>query len=246
MLTALVTGAAGGIGKSVCEVFLREGYKVVGVDCCETVGLPYEVIHFDISKLGCSDYVCEDFYQRVENLAEGRLDALVNNAAVQIVKPINSITQADWDVTLNTNLLAPFWLIKRSLPMLRAAKGSIVNITSIHAALTKREFTVYATSKGAMVSLTRALAIELAPDVRVNAVIPAATDTPMLRDGFRDNLKGLRELGDYHPLGRIAQPEEIAQVVFYLAGPHASFITGTAINVDGGIGASLHDPVVAR
>ncbi len=149
-------------------------------------------------------------------------------------------------MTLNTNLLAPFWLIKRSLPMLRAAKGSIVNITSIHAALTKREFTVYATSKGAMVSLTRALAIELAPDVRVNAVIPAATDTPMLRDGFRDNLKGLRELGDYHPLGRIAQPEEIAQVVFYLAGPHASFITGTAINVDGGIGASLHDPVVAR
>jgi NAD(P)-dependent dehydrogenase (short-subunit alcohol dehydrogenase family) len=191
MKTVLVTGAAGGIGKSICEVFLKEGYKVIGVDCVERAALPYEVIQFDISKLRNSDSKCEEFYQYVEKVAEGRLNALVNNAAVQIVKPVEEITTLDWDVTLDTNLLAPFWLTQGFLPMLRAAKGSIVNISSIHAALTKKEFTVYSTSKGAMVSMTRALALELAPDVRVNAVLPAATDTPMLREGFKDNPDGL-------------------------------------------------------
>jgi NAD(P)-dependent dehydrogenase (short-subunit alcohol dehydrogenase family) len=117
-----------------------------------------------------------------------------------------------------------------------------VNIASIHATVTKPEFALYATSKGALIALTRSLAIELAPDVRVNAVIPAATDTPMLRDGFGDNVDGLPVLGDYHPLGRIAQPEEVAQVALFLAAPQASFVTGAMVNVDGGIGVCLHDP----
>jgi NAD(P)-dependent dehydrogenase (short-subunit alcohol dehydrogenase family) len=242
MRTVLVTGAGGGIGKSVCEVFLREGYKVTGVDCRETAGLNYEVLHFDISRLRTPGSDSEQFYKRAEKLCGGRLDALVNNAAVQIVKPVNEITVEDWDITLDTNLLAPFWLVQRFLPMLRKAKGSVVNISSIHAALTKKEFTAYSTSKGALVSLTRALALELAPDVRVNAVLPAATDTPMLRDGFRNNPAGLKELGAYHPLNRIAKPEEVAQTVLFLTSPQASFITGAAINVDGGIGAYLHDP----
>jgi NAD(P)-dependent dehydrogenase (short-subunit alcohol dehydrogenase family) len=242
MRTVLVTGAYGGIGKSVCEVFLREGYKVIGVDCRETAGLPYEVLHFDISKLRNPGSDSEQFYQRAEKLSGGRLDALVNNAAVQIVKPVSEITVEDWDITLDTNLLAPFWLVQRFLPLLRKAGGSVVNISSIHATLTKKEFTAYSTSKGALVSLTRALALELAPDVRVNAVLPAATDTPMLRDGFRDNPEGLKELGAYHPLNRIAKPEEVAQAVLFLTSPQASFITGAAINVDGGIGAYLHDP----
>lgn len=242
MRTVLVTGAGGGIGKSVCEVFLRDGYKVIGVDCRETAGLPYDVIRFDICRLRNSDTETEQFYSHVEELSGGRLDALVNNAAVQIVKPVNEITVKDWDITIDTNLLAPFWLVQRFLPMLRKARGSVVNISSIHASLTKKQFTAYSTSKGALVSLTRALALELAPEVRVNAVLPAATDTPMLRDGFRDNPDGLKELGAYHPLNRIAKPEEVAQAVLFLANPQAGFITGAAINVDGGIGAYLHDP----
>jgi NAD(P)-dependent dehydrogenase (short-subunit alcohol dehydrogenase family) len=204
------------------------------------------VLNFDISGLGNGDTACESFYQQVEELAQGRLNALVNNAAIQIVKPIEAITKYDWSETLDTNLLAPFWLIQRFLPLLRATKGCVVNIASVHAMVTKAEFTVYATSKGALVALTRAMSIELAPHVRVNAVIPAATDTPMLRDGFGDNLEGLEVLGDYHPLKRIARPEEVAQIVLFLAGPQASFMTGAAVSVDGGIGACLHDPVVAR
>ena len=242
MKTVLVTGAAGGIGKSVCEVFLREGYKVIGVDCRETSGLPFDVIHFDISKLRKADSVCDEFYLRVEALTEGRLDALVNNAAVQVVKPVEQLTAYDWDITLDTNLLSPFWLVQRFLPLMRKAGGSVVNISSIHAAQTKKGFAAYSTSKGALVSLTRALALDLAPEIRVNAVLPAATDTPMLCDGFKNNPNGLGELGVYHPIGRIAQPEEVAKVVLFLAGPQSSFITGTAVMVDGGISACLHDP----
>ena len=244
--TALVTGAAGGIGKSICEVFFEAGYQVIGVDRRETTDLPYEVLRFDISHLGRGDSACSSFYQRVEELAEGRLNALVNNAAIQIVKPIEAITVSDWAETLDTNLLAPFWLIQHFLPLLRVDRGCVVNIASIHAIVTKSEFTVYATSKGALVALTRTLAIELAPDVRVNAVIPAATDTPMLRAGFGDNLDGLKRLGNYHPLGRIAKPEEVAQVTLFLASAQASFVTGSAISVDGGVGVCLHDPGVAK
>lgn len=242
MPTALITGAAGGIGRSICEVFLREGYKVIGVDCRETAGLPYELIKYDISTLGRADASCDEFFNKVGTLAGGRLDSLVNNAAVQIIKPAGDISRADWEITLNTNLLAPFWLTQRFFPFLKAAKGSVVNIASIHASLTKKEFTLYSTSKGALVSLTRALALDLAPDIRVNAVLPAATDTEMLQDGFKEDPEGFRQLGEYHPLKRIAQPEEIARVALFLAGPQSSFMTGNAINVDGGIGGCLHDP----
>jgi NAD(P)-dependent dehydrogenase (short-subunit alcohol dehydrogenase family) len=246
MPTVLVTGAAGGIGKAICLVFLEKKYRVIGVDYRKAAKLPYEVLHFDVSRLSHNDAACESFCRRVEEFTKGHLDVLVNNAAVQIVKPIQEISVDDWDVTLETNLLAPFWLVRHFLSMLRIAKGSVVNIASIHAAVTKSNFTVYATSKGALVALTRSLAIELAPDIRVNALLPAATDTSMLRAGFEDNLDGLKTLGKYHPLARISQPEEIAQVALFLASPQASFMTGAAVNVDGGISACLHDPVAVK
>ena len=244
--TVLLTFAAGFIVKAIFYVFYQSDYHVIGVDRQPSDNLPYEVLDYDISRLAHGDVARESFYRRVEELCEGRLSALVNNAAIQIVKPIQAINSSDWAETLDTNLLAPFWLIQHFLPLLRADKGCVVNIASIHAIVTKSEFTVYSTSKGALVSLTRALAIELAPDVRVNAVIPAATDTPMLRAGFGENVEGLEQLGNYHPLKHIAEPEEVAQIVLFLAGPQSSFMTGAAVNVDGGIGACLHDPVVAR
>jgi len=243
--TALVTGAASGIGKAICEAFVDGGYRVIGVDRRVAVGLPYMLLNYDVSDLCHCSPKGKSFCAELEDLLDGRLDVLVNNAAVQIVKPIEHISAPDWADTFNTNLLAPFWLTQRFLPLLRAARGSVVNIASIHCTATKPHFALYATSKGALVSLTRSLAVELAPKVRVNAVLPAATNTPMLYDGFGDNQEGLRALANYHPLGRIAQPEEIAQVVLFLASPQASFMTGAAVSVDGGIGTCLHDPAVA-
>jgi NAD(P)-dependent dehydrogenase (short-subunit alcohol dehydrogenase family) len=242
MKTVLVTGSACGIGKAICKIFLREGYKVIGVDLIRVKIPAYDFIQYDISELCNKNSANDDFYHKIEALIGRKLDVLVNNAALQIVKPAEKLTIEDWQQTLNTNLLAPFLLVRRFLPMLRKAKGSVVNIASIHAQLTKTNFAAYSTSKGALVSLTRALALDLAPEVRINAVLPAATDTPMLRDGFKNNKKGLKVLGAYHPLKRIAKPEEVAEVVLFLAGQKASFITGTAVNVDGGIGMCLHDP----
>ncbi len=240
--TALITGAAEGIGKSVCDLFHKEGYVVIGIDQHKVDSRPYKVVQLDITEFSETDSASQDLYQYVESISDARLNVLVNNAAIQIVKPVPEITDQDWDVTLETNLVAPFRMIQRFLSMLVKAKGSVVNISSIHSKATKAGFSLYATSKGAIDTLTRALAIELAPDVRVNSANPAATDTAMLRDGFGDNAQGLKDLGAYHPMGCIADPEEVAQLVHFLTSDKAGFITGASINIDGGIGACLHDP----
>jgi NAD(P)-dependent dehydrogenase (short-subunit alcohol dehydrogenase family) len=119
----------------------------------------------------------------------------------------------------------------------------VVNVASIHAEVTKAGFAAYSTTKGALVALTRALALELAPAVRVNAILPAATDTAMLRAGFAGNQDGFAALDACHPLGRIARPDEIAALAAFLGSSQSGFLTGEAIRVDGGIGAVLHDPV---
>jgi NAD(P)-dependent dehydrogenase (short-subunit alcohol dehydrogenase family) len=239
---ALVTGAASGIGRAIGKQFADSGYKVVGIDCQNKSDLGYDLVNFDIARLHENDDTCKAFYKKIRELVRGRIDVLINNAAVQIIKPIERISTDDWDITLQTNLLAPFWLIKNFLSYLRFNKGCIVNIASIHANLTKAKFSIYATSKGALVSMTRALAIELAPEIRVNSVIPAATDTNMLLNGFQENKEEISVLGFFHPLKRIATPEEVAHVVYFLAGQQASFITGATVNVDGGIGSLLCDP----
>jgi len=243
---ALITGAAGGIGSALCDVFSKNGYNVIGVDRREVKSLNYRVIQYDISELGKKDGEEKKFFKTLRNIMEGNLFVLINNAAIQIVKKIEDVQYEDWKETLDTNLLAPFWLIQEFKEELSKNKGSIINIASIHTYLTKAKFTVYTTSKGALVALTKVLSLELAPDVRINAIVPAATDTPMLRDGFKDNPEGLDVLGRYHPLGRIAKPEEVAKVALFLASDMASFITGAVLNVDGGIGNVLHDPVFAR
>jgi NAD(P)-dependent dehydrogenase (short-subunit alcohol dehydrogenase family) len=240
--TALITGAAGGIGHALCAEFTAAGWRVIGVDRIADKGKhQWEFIPFDLTELPESPAAAA-FFKQVRRICGSKLNALVNNAAVQVVKPISEVTAGDWDASLRVNLLAPFWLTQRLLPMLKASRGSVVNIVSIHARLTKANFPVYAATKGGLAALTRALALELAPEVRVNAVAPAATDTPMLRAGFGKDIRGLKKLGDYHPLGRIATPQEVAQAALWLASDKASFVTGTVLDVDGGIGAVLHEP----
>ena len=118
----------------------------------------------------------------------------------------------------------------------------MLNITSIHSTVTKPEFAVYSTSKATLFALTRSLAIDLAPEIRVNAVVPSVTDILILRTGFGDNVNKLKELGDYYLMGRIAQPEEIAQIASFLASSRAILMTGAVVKIDGGISACLHDP----
>jgi NAD(P)-dependent dehydrogenase (short-subunit alcohol dehydrogenase family) len=241
---ALITGACGGIGRALCEVFTEAGYLVVGIGLIAPEDYQHRIIHCDIRHLAQSDQAAETLKKEVLNLTVGRLDVLINNAAVQIIKPCSELTRSDWAATLETNLLAPFWLTTLFLPELRGAKGSVINIGSIHARLTKRQFVAYATSKGALETMTKAMALDMAPDIRVNAIAPAATDTPMLRAGFQNNPGGFAALEHYHPLERIAAPEEIARVALFLASSQSKFITGSTIEVDGGIGRCLSDPML--
>jgi NAD(P)-dependent dehydrogenase (short-subunit alcohol dehydrogenase family) len=241
---ALITGARGGIGQALCEEFQKAGYFVIGTDRGEGPCPCDAFIQVDIRHL----YSRPSERQRVvaetrAHTGEAGLTVLVNNAATQILNRADDVRISDWDETLETNLIAPFLLLQSLLPDLEKAKGSVVNIASIHAVATKPGFICYATSKAALVGMTRALAVDLGPRVRVNSINPAATATPMLLAGFEGKEEQFRELAQKHPLERIAEPSEIAQTAIFLASQQASFITGACLHIDGGIGARLHDPV---
>jgi NAD(P)-dependent dehydrogenase (short-subunit alcohol dehydrogenase family) len=240
----IVTGALGGIGRALCSVFRSQGCRVVGTDKTTSGEPTADVLPIDLSRI-CSDpayfSVSVDALQKA--LGDFRLRALINNAAVQITRPVEELTGSDWQATFQVNVIAPFLLSQAFLRRLQADKGCVVNIVSIHATLTKPGFAAYATSKAALAGLTRSLAVELGTRVRVNAIAPAAVDTPMLREGFAGRPHLLDSLGHAHPIGRIATAEEIATAAAFLASDQAEFITGTVLHVDGGISARLHDPV---
>lgn len=240
----LITGAAGGIGRSLCEAFTEAGYYVVATDRSSGRVACNHFIRRDLLKLVMQRGVAVDFRRRVK-AALGRrpLCALVNNAAVQIVGGVDRLTSSDFTGSLAVNLAAPFLLVRTFLKDLKRARGSVVNIGSIHATLTKPGFAAYAASKAGLLGLTRALALELGPaGVRVNIIQPAATRTGMLVAGFKGDRSKLSRLAGYHPLGRIAEPREIANAALFLVSDQAAFMTGTTLDMGGGISARLHDP----
>jgi NAD(P)-dependent dehydrogenase (short-subunit alcohol dehydrogenase family) len=239
----VITGAAGGIGTALCRVFRSAGYRTIGVDRGAARPDCDAFIEIDLERL-CADPSYRDDATRRLTVAVGgaRLDVLVNNAAVQILGSSEELTAADWQRTLSVNVLAPFLLTQALLARLEAAHGSVVNVSSIHASATKPGFVAYATSKAALVGLTRSMAVDLGARIRVNAVCPAAVATPMLLEGFKGNRAALDELAGMHPAGRIGTPEEVAHAALFLASQEAGFISGAVLGVDGGIGGRLHDP----
>lgn len=246
MKSVLITGSYGGIGRVLCTEYKKAGYNVIGVDKQYVEDADYNFLHYNIRSIPDDPELFKKFKTEVREIAGDNLSCIVNNAAVQILKKVDNLSWDDWEETFKVNLFAAFFLVQAFLPELRKNTGTVVNIASIHAQLTKAEFAAYSTSKGALISLTRALALDLAPEIRVNAVVPAATETPMLKASFEGNEKGYQLLGEYHPLRRIAKPEEVAKTALFLSSTQSSFISGSAIWVDGGIGGVLSDPVYAR
>lgn len=241
----LITGVAGGIGYATAKHFSSEGWHVIGVDR-----------KYDEGLVGIDDYIqadCADpkaISTTIEKLTQttGRLDALINNAAIQICKPIIEMSVAEWDQTMTVNIRSVFVFSQAAYPLLKESQGSIVNVSSVHAFATSANIAAYAASKGAMVAFTRALAIELAPaQIRVNAILPGAVDTPMLQAGLeRGHLSGtnidelMNKLGEKTVMGRIGKPQEIAQTILFLAdNQKSSFMTGQTLVVDGGATARL-------
>jgi len=241
----LVTGACGGIGQSLCARFRSAGYYTIATDVVEhSAGCNCDhYVQANLRQLVADAGLAEEFAGQVDAALSGRkLKGLVNNAAVQQIAHLQELELEDFKDTLDVNVTAPALLTKMFLRALETAGGSVVNIGSIHAGLTKPAFISYATSKAALQGLTRALAVDLGGRVRVNLIQPAATDTAMLRAGFAANEAGLAALGEYHPASRLAMPKEIAAVALFLVSDECRFMTGSAINVDGGIGSRLHDP----
>jgi len=236
----LITGVAGGIGKATAKLFAEVGWHVVGVDRRYLNSLPgvHHFIHADISDIAASQRI---FAEVADD--EGRIDALINNAAIQICKSLIKTTPEEWDAVMASNLRSVYLAIRHVYPLMCPHGGAIVNVGSVHAIATSANIAAYATSKGALLALTRALAIELAPDrIRVNVVLPGAVDTPMLRAGLKrehleagDSQQQIEELGRRTVIGRVGKPAEIAQAILFLADERrSSFMTGQALVVDGG------------
>jgi NAD(P)-dependent dehydrogenase (short-subunit alcohol dehydrogenase family) len=246
-LTVLITGAAGGIGRATVHHFASLGWRVIGVDRApfgEAFPQDGFFIQSDISIGGNLESIFEQAHAHT-----GYLNALVNNAGVQVAKPIMQTSVEEWDAVMASNLRSVFLSAKLAYSLFKAAKGgAIVIVSSVHAVATSANIAAYAASKGGLLALTRAMAIEFAPEnIRVNAVLPGAVDTPMLRAGlFRDHVQGsdiqtrLDNLARKTVNGRIGTPEEIAHAIFFLAdNTQSSFMTGQAMIVDGGATARL-------
>ena len=243
----IVTGAAGGIGSATVENLVNQGIFVFAVDK-NSEELSKILASIDpkgaLTQAIASDVTSEKECQEVCEIAKKkgiRVKGLVNNAAVGAFNmSVESTSFEDWQRIISVNLTSLFLMAKYALPLIRSAGGgAVVNISSIHAYATSPAVAPYAAAKGGVLTLTKTMALDLAPDnIRVICIIPGATDTPMLRQHAEREGKTLAELGfpsSENAIGRIAQPEEVADVIAFALSKGASFITGSSLIPDGGI-----------
>jgi NAD(P)-dependent dehydrogenase (short-subunit alcohol dehydrogenase family) len=241
---AIVTGAAGGVGREVVARLHAAGAAVVAEDLAPEVAA-LETADGRVAGL-CGDAAQSGTAQRAVELALdrfGRLDILVNNAARFLGKPTLETTDEEWDGLMATNVRSVFVHCREALPhLLAAGGGAIVNVSSISGVVGLPDQAAYGATKAAIAQLTRQLAVDYSPrGVRVNAVAPGAIDTPFLAtalSGAPDLDEARKQVAAEHPLGRIASPAEIAEVVLFLCSPRSSFVTGAVVMADGGYTAA--------
>ena len=246
---AIVTGAAKGIGWGIAKIFVQEGAKVVVVDWDEENGgktaKELAAVGGDTVFIKCDVSDEPQVQAMVKKSLEvyDRIDILVNNAGVGVYKSFTDATLADWDRALNVNLKGQVYCSRLVVPqMQKLGKGAIVNISSVHAFQTVNGVAPYATSKGGVYALTHAMAIDLAPTIRVNAIAPGWVYTPLIQsifDSYADPVAQRKEVERRALMKRIGIPEEIGYAAAFLASDEASFITGTQLFVDGGLTAQL-------
>jgi NAD(P)-dependent dehydrogenase (short-subunit alcohol dehydrogenase family) len=228
----VVTGGARGIGEAIAVAFRSLGDRVVSVDLDRPVQ-PREGIEDLVADISDEISVADVFDGITTRF--GQLDVLVNNAGVQRVRATTDLESEMWDLVVDTHLRGSFLCVREAIPLLRIARGSVVSVSSVAAMQGLPGRAPYSAAKAGLLGLTRALAVELAPDgIRVSAVAPGHTRTEMARRAFDDGVLTEADVLGRIPLARMADPSEIASAVTFLAGKAASYITGQYLVVDGG------------
>jgi len=242
--TALVTGAASGIGAAIAERFLSSGYQVAFFDIDGQAALATASrLTFQPRKLVLEGDVANE--QQVREAVSrtvadlGSLDVLINNAGIEINGTVVDLSAEQWERQLAVNLMGVVFFSKYAIPEMRHRGGSIINISSVHALMSWPGCAAYDATKSALIGLTRAMAIDHGKDgIRVNAICPGYIETPLLEQWFAMGAVTREEVLKFHPLGRIGKPSDVAEAALFLASDAASFISGTSITVDGALTAA--------
>jgi NAD(P)-dependent dehydrogenase (short-subunit alcohol dehydrogenase family) len=249
---SVVMGGSTGIGLAAARALARHGSAVElaandepGVAAAvEQIRADGHVARGTVLDVASPEQI-EEFMAAVQ-ARHGRLSVLVNSAGIQRYGTAETTPVRVWDEVLDVNVRSMFLAAKHAVPLMRrGGGGAIVNVASAQATATQRNVVAYTASKGAIVAMTRAMAVDHAPDgIRVNSVSPGSVDTPMLRAAARDVSPDdpdavIAQWGSLHPLGRVGAPAEIADVIVFLASPMSSFVTGADLRVDGGVLAGL-------
>jgi NAD(P)-dependent dehydrogenase (short-subunit alcohol dehydrogenase family) len=246
--TAVLTGACGGIGAVAARRFCEEGASVLGLDLGAPLGEQLEAelradgLEFafrpcDITSSAEVAALARDVEERFE-----ALDILVNNAGAILGRPLVETTDEEWDGLLAVNLRGAFLMMRALVPLMAGRRASIVNVASGLGLVGAAGMSAYCASKGGLVLLTKAAALELGPDIRVNVLCPGIIDTPMprrLAGSVPPELGAtlLEEFAQWHAVKRLGTPDEVVAVAVFLASDEASFMTGAAVPVDSGITA---------
>lgn len=241
--SVIVTGGTSGIGLATAQLFVRKGANVIitgknrekAKKALTLIKGKGNTEFFRGNVSSAADAV------KLMDLAErkyGGLDVLVNNAGVYLSKKIDVTSEEEWDWIMNTNLKGVYLVSRHALPLIRKSRGCIINVASVSGLVGVRNEAAYCASKGGVIQLTKAMALDYAPDgVRVNAVCPGDVETPMMWEALNrveDRSLAVEKDKALHPLGRFGRADEVAKLVVYLASEDASFITGSAVSIDGG------------
>lgn len=239
---ALVTGGGKGIGRAAVQALAEQDASIVVVDVDSDAAKAVAASVDGIAAVAdiATPAGADEAFSAAKD-AFGGVDVLVNSAGIQRYGSVVDTSEETWDLVLAINLKSMYLTAQRCVPsMIARGGGAIVNVASVQGFAAQRGVAAYSASKGGVIALTRAMAIDHAPAVRANCVCPGSVDTPMLRDAAAlfspdDPSKALKEWGEMHPMGRAARPEEIGNVIAFLAGPRSSFVTGAALVADGGL-----------